>query len=282
MRRARLAAAAVVAAALLTSLAWAHERTRPRVLLRYTRSGGVAGVREEMIVYEDGRAVLTSGGMSSGGDLPEGLVSALRIVIRGIGGGGVVGPPPAEGAADFFTHELDSPDLGVSVRWVDPWASGGRLPDEIIALDHLISYARAYLLGWEAGLSDASSSGGMTLEVWIERPWASPGDEVSIQAEFSNGGPEAVSYEVQTPCHPDVALEPEGGGAQVIYTHPSYDPAAPCAQVVARREVPPGGTVVNSAVLKVTGPSGRIVWIRASLAGLEGGPEVRVPLVVTG
>ncbi|MDK2464207.1 MAG: hypothetical protein QI223_05490 [Candidatus Korarchaeota archaeon] len=284
MLRAVVLAAVVVAAAFLIAYAFAiRESGGERVLLRYRRVGGIAGVSEELVVYEDGRAVMGGGGLSAGAKLPDGLVAALKTVFERIGETGVQGPPPTPGAADYFTHLVEAPGLGVNVSWVDLWASGNEVPDEIVALDALLSFARAYLLGWEPQHAARLAVGDLTVEVWIDRPWISPGDQITVRVEARNSEQEALAYERPTPCHPDFRIEVEGGGADVSYVQPAYDPRKPCIQVISRREIPPGGSVVNSAVVTVGEPPGRILWVRVSFAYPPQEPlTVRLPLVVTG
>ncbi len=284
MTRAVVLAAAVVAAAFVISYCFAtRERVIGAVLLTYRRTGGVAGMSEEVVIYDDGRATVSGGGLSAGAKLPDELVSALREVLERIGERGVLGPGPARGAADYFTHRVESPALGVNVSWVDPWAADGEVPEEIAVLDRLLSFARAYLLGWESQPAASLSRGGLTLEVWVDRPWITPGGQVTVRVRAENVGGEPIVYRRPTPCHPDVSIAVEGGGADVTYVRPAYDPTKPCVQVISAREIPPGGSVVNSAVVTLSGPSDWVLWVRVSFPYPPQDPlTVRLPVVVVG
>ncbi len=284
MVRAVVLAAALVAAAFAISYCFAtRDRGAETVLLTYRRTGGLAGVSEEVVIYGDGRLTVGGGGLSAGSKLPSELISALREVLKRIREGGVRGPEPAPGAADYFTHWVESPALGVNVSWVDPWAAGGEVPDEIAVLDRLLSFARAYTLGWESQPAASLSRGGLTLEVWVDRPWITPGGQVTVSVRVENVGGEPVAYRRPTPCHPDLSIEVEGGGADVAYVRPAYDPTRPCVQVISEREIPPGGSVENSAVVTLSGTSDWVLWVRVSFPYPPNDPlTVRLPIVVVG
>lgn len=106
-------------------------------LLVYTRSGGVAGFADKLVVYPDGEAELSSKTQVIKGRLDEEDMRELRRSLEELRSIGNTEYKPKEGVADFFSYTLSS--KGLSISWVDPWASREEIPAQLESFNSLIS-----------------------------------------------------------------------------------------------------------------------------------------------
>jgi len=114
-------------------------------LLIYTRSGGIAGFMDKLMIYRDGEAQLSSKTQVIKGRVSEEDMRALRKILEELREIGSVEYEPKEGAADFFSYSLSF--NGINITWVDPWASGEEIPDQLESLNSLISEIMGKLRG---------------------------------------------------------------------------------------------------------------------------------------
>jgi len=124
----------VSALILLTLLRYSAER---EPLLIYTRSGGIAGFAEKLVVYQDGEAVFSSKTQVIEGKVSEEDMRELLKSLDELRKIGNAEYEPKEGVADFFCYTLSS--KGLSISWVDPWASKEEIPSQLESFSQLIS-----------------------------------------------------------------------------------------------------------------------------------------------
>jgi len=106
-------------------------------VLTYTRSGGVAGFADKLVIYEDGEAILSSKNQVIKGKVSEEDMRALQKILEELRAIGSVEYKPKEGVADFFSYSLSYD--GINISWVDPWASKEEIPGQLNSLNSLIS-----------------------------------------------------------------------------------------------------------------------------------------------
>ncbi|MGC8932805.1 MAG: hypothetical protein ACP5LQ_05885 [Candidatus Methanodesulfokora sp.] len=120
---------------LITIIAYlAILRTR-EPLLTYTRSGGIAGFRDTLIVYQDGEVVLSSKTQTINGRISEEDLKTLKAILEELRPMGGMELKPKENVADFFSYSIESGGLRIS--WVDPWASQQEVPPQLNTLNSL-------------------------------------------------------------------------------------------------------------------------------------------------
>lgn len=133
-RNALIALAVLVVAPTALIIGW-RELREPDLLVSYARTGGFAGANEDLSVYRDGRATLTTEDSTTERELSEDELAALEKVLgAGLWPGGptVYGPV----AADDFQIDIayEGHFVRTSLLSAPPWL------DAIIAgLDALVA-----------------------------------------------------------------------------------------------------------------------------------------------
>ncbi|RDD53295.1 MAG: hypothetical protein BA066_05165 [Candidatus Korarchaeota archaeon NZ13-K] len=138
-----------------------------RPILTYSRTGGIAGIRESLTVYTSGR-VLVQGRIIGSKELLLGddRMRAIGLLLKELAPLGKLELGARPGAVDFFSYSIISEEHGLELSWVDPWASEGPVPFQLEAANALMSELISEARGEEFKLRVSGSDG-----------------EVSIQAE---------------------------------------------------------------------------------------------------
>ena len=274
-------AAIVAALAVAVFFGYRSLSQPPPLILVYERKGGIAGLSEELLVYGDGLVVYRRPGLESRAHLPPEVVRAFELLLESLEKAGFSEVDAKPGAADFFSHEVSYSPAGTKFRWVDEWASERPLPAEVTALGTLLDYAISYALGevWENSASHVA--GELRIEAHLNRVAVGRGSEASIRAFVSNLGKRNLTYDLPTPCDPDIEIRVEPRCCSVRYTQPSIDPDAVCPQVVVQRSLGPGETRVNAATIEVEEDAEPgLYWFRVSFPYGNSMVEVSLPIVV--
>ena len=105
-----------------------------KILVRFSRVGGIFGEQEEIIVYSDGKLFYTAEkrNISFEKELAPEVLSELKDKISKSSPycGKVF--EAGKGAADFYTYTLEVEKC--KIVWVDEWAVQTPLPGEIVEL----------------------------------------------------------------------------------------------------------------------------------------------------
>lgn len=123
---------AVLVVALTISILMPGGGEGENLLLVYTRRGGIAGMNDTLIVYLDGRAMLTHNGRVFQGFISPEELGSLKSLIHELEAYSGFNCQPKPGAADFFSYSITAKNLRVD--WVDPWACQGGFPQELESL----------------------------------------------------------------------------------------------------------------------------------------------------
>lgn len=249
-------------------------------LFIYHMSGGIAGLREELTVFPDGRAIYKRGGEELRGNLDKDTLRAFEILLEGLSRSGFSEISPRSGAADFFSYELICPRKGERFTWVDEWASEIKLPLQLKALSKLLDYTVSEVRGerWVNGA--VNSSAYVRIEASLSGFVVVRGKELILRAEVRNLGPTDILYDLPTPCHPDVKVETDLE-AEVRFTKPPSREF--CAQVISHRKLPPDGILINEAVILIGDKAKQgLHWLKVSFPRETPSVEVMLPLLVLG
>ncbi len=134
-----------------------------RPLATYRRTGGVAGLSESLTVYPSGRVLLQSKVGTREARLSEEYMEAVRLLLKELAQIGKSEYGARPGAADFLSYSLVSSGYGVNLSWVDPWASGLRIPFQLEAANILMSELMSVVRGEEFELRVSNSSDGISM-----------------------------------------------------------------------------------------------------------------------
>ena len=86
-------------------------------LVSYSRSGGIAGSAEQLIVDRDGRAVLSTEGGAEAGEEEFELSDAELARLEGSldAAAGIEVPPPPPGCVDCFSYSVEAEGISFSL-----------------------------------------------------------------------------------------------------------------------------------------------------------------------
>lgn len=171
----------IVMAACLLALSYLLLRTE-RPLVTYSRTGGIAGMRDVLTVYPSGRAFFRSKITGSGElELSEDHMRAIRLLLEELSPMGTADYGAKPSATDFFSHSLVSEGYGVELSWVDPWASEVEVPFQLRAAEVLMRelLSRAKGEDFKAGFSGSAS--GTSIYAETNKLVAGTGSEVRIR-----------------------------------------------------------------------------------------------------
>lgn len=181
-----------------------------RPLAIYRRTGGVAGLRESLVVYPSGRVVLQSGATGTEETRISGnYMEAVKLLLKELTSIGKSEYGARPGAADFFSYSLVSEGYGVNLSWVDPWASEGRVPFQLEAANLLMSELISVSRGEEFMLRMSDSSNGISM--YAETSGLVVSDEMKVKVVLT--GEEADYGTLLTVSGDCIAAEvpPQGG-----------------------------------------------------------------------
>ncbi len=175
--------------------------------LRYSRSGGIAGVNDTLLIAGDGSVTFTSRyGHSFSGTLGTVEFSELRTVMTA--NIGKVSPAhlvAKSGAADYFSYGLEVRSEGVSsaVSWVDRWATDGPIPEALVTVQDEIQKLVIDLTSRHTYVnSGASTSNGLKITILTDRSAYKVGEQLSYVVIIENGGSRDFNFTSPTPCDP--------------------------------------------------------------------------------
>jgi len=105
-----------------------------KIILKFYRTGGIIGEREEIIVYSDGRVsyIAEKKGISLEKKLSPDTFSELKVKVSKILPYCGETFKAKNGAADYFTYTLEMEKC--KIIWVDEWIARNPLPSELIEL----------------------------------------------------------------------------------------------------------------------------------------------------
>jgi hypothetical protein len=129
-------AAAIGIALVMGALAYyqyPHPAADDGFRLEFTKTGGIAGISDTLVIRDDGSATLTSThGVSFDGTVSAAELSELKHVIAtNLGSISTTTLQTKAGAADYFGYRLSVTNgMGTTqIAWVDQWAVNGTFPD---------------------------------------------------------------------------------------------------------------------------------------------------------
>lgn len=154
-------------------------------LITYVRTGGFAGIRDVLTIYQDGTAYLQSrtiGFLEI--KLTEEELKAVKLMLEEMRSLGSLSYGARQGAADFFSHSIVSD--GIEVSWVDQWAAREELPLQLSAsqllLDKLIQEASGSVFAFKYG----SFCGNLSIYVEASELILRKGEGIEIKVILEN------------------------------------------------------------------------------------------------
>lgn len=167
-----------------------------RPLMTYIRTGGIAGVKEVLMIYPDGRATLQSKiiGLKEI-KLRDKELRAAKLLLRELKSLGNLSYEAKQGAADFFIHSISSD--GIEVSWVDQWAAKVELPLQLTVLQLLMDKVVREASGSSYVFISSLFCGSVNVRVETPDIILSPGEEIEIKVILENLG-DSLSFSSAT------------------------------------------------------------------------------------
>jgi hypothetical protein len=249
-------------------------------LFKYERSGGFAGFREELVFYNDGRVVFRD--LKLGGEKEIFLDDEARRLIEYLHNELSEMEPVSvvalQGAADFFNYRVDL--NGKVFEWVDPAVAEGEFPERLLDFHRIISTVISDKIMGNVYYGGFRSIDNIWVSVELNKYSCGVNEPVNIRIIVENRGMEAFSYDLPTPCHPDVSISSDLDYT-IEYVNPVFTADTVCIQVVQTKRINAGERLENSAVIRFS-RSG-IAHVRVTFpfeALVRSVVEVSIPVLV--
>jgi hypothetical protein len=202
-KRLALFISAAMAVALVTGALTYYQYPRPAApggfRVEYTKTGGIAGVSDTLVIRDDGSATLTSTyGNSFNGTVSAAELSELKHVIAtNLDGISPTTLQPRSGAADYFGYRLAVTNGTGTTRivWVDQWAVNGTFPDGLKVIQGELQKLTDNLTARQSSVStNPSETGGsqMTAPTGVSSYEAE--DQASFAVILANVGPSSIAH----------------------------------------------------------------------------------------
>ncbi len=237
-------------------------------LFKYERSGGIAGFREELEVY-NGKIVYKD--LRTGEKIEIKLNEKLKKLVRYFYDEIVKLPSISvkakTGAADFFSYKLTI--NGKNFEWVDSWAAEKELPIEIsdfnifismIIMDNIKKSFTNYII--------TSEKNNIRIEAELNSYYYAKNEPINIKIIVKNMGNKEISYSSPTPCHPDVLISSDLEH-EVEFIKPKFSKETVCIQVIEERKIEPNSLIENIAIITFKNSGMAYIKIRFPLASFE-------------
>ena len=201
-KRLALFISAAIAVALVTGALTYYQYPHPAApgsfRVEYTRTGGIAGVSDTLVIRDDGSATLTSThGISFNGTVSAAELSELKHVIAtNLGGISSATLQPRSGAADYFGYRLAVTNGTGTTRivWVDQWAVNGTFPGGLKAIQGELQNLMENLTARQGLVStNSSETGGSQVTAPTDMSGYKAADQVSFAVILGNAGPSNVA-----------------------------------------------------------------------------------------
>lgn len=178
-------------------------------LVKYSRTGGIAGMRDILTVYPSGRAFVESKLIGSGElVLSEDHMAAIKLLLEELSPMGTAEYRAKPSAADFFSHSLVSERYGIELNWVDSWASE-EIPFRLEAAEALMRELLNRAKGEDFKAGFGSSAGGTSMYAELDKLVVRAGSEVRIKVIVENTESSGRDLSVSGECF---AAEVSGEG----------------------------------------------------------------------
>lgn len=238
-------------------------------LFKYERSGGIAGFKEEVEVYNNGKIIYND--LKSGEkieiNLDKKLTQLLKHLYNEIIKTSPINIGAKMGAADFFIHKLTI--NGKNFEWVDVWAAEKEIPNEIlefhtfismILLDKVKKSFTNYIISTEKN--------NIRIEAELNNYYYSKNEPINIKITIRNIGDKTINYASPTPCHPDVLINSDLE-CDLEFIKPMFSKETICIQVIEERKIESNSFIENIAIITFKNSGIAHVSIRFPLATFE-------------
>jgi hypothetical protein len=193
-----------------------HPPAQSGFRLEFTKTGGIAGVNDTLVIRDDGSATLTSKyGVSLNAAVARVELSELKHVIatdlNGISNRTL---QARAGAADYFGYRLAvTTDTGTAeLFWVDQWAVNGTFPDGLKAIQGEIQKLTLDLTVRQSfSNTNSSVTSGLRTTVLTDKSSYRAGELVSYAVILENTGSSNITYTSPTPCAQDIRVVVSNG-----------------------------------------------------------------------
>ncbi|MDA4113980.1 MAG: hypothetical protein OK474_08035 [Thaumarchaeota archaeon] len=202
-KRLALFISAAIAVALVTGALTYYQYPHPAApggfRVEYTKTGGIAGVSDTLVIRDDGSATLTSThGISFNGTVSAAELSELEHVIAtNLDGISPTTLQPRSGAADYFGYRLAVTNGTGTTRivWVDQWAVNGTFPDGLKVIQGELQKLTENLTARQSLVStNSSETGGSQMTAPTDISGHKAGDLVSFAVIAEIAGPSNIAY----------------------------------------------------------------------------------------
>ncbi len=226
--------------------------TQTSFRLEYTKTGGIAGLHENLVIEADGSANFTSRQLSFRSTVPLVEFSELGDTIsRNVDriSPNVIQPRP--GSADYFGYSLLVIVGGKStqIEWVDDWAAATKVPDELKTVQRSVERV-LQVLTVQATFTNRNSAHayvpGFTITIFADKATYKLGEQVRIFVIIENTGPVNATYVSPTPCHPDIRILVSGASRTQDISFSDL-PVLACIDVLQQRSLEPNRFLAHSA-----------------------------------
>lgn len=238
-------------------------------LFKYERTGGIAGFKEEIEVYDNGKIVYKD--LKKGEEieinLDEKLTQLLKYLYDKIVKISPISIGAKMGTADFFTYKLNI--NGKNFEWVDTWATEKEIPNEILEFHTFISMI--FMDKVKKSFTNyimIAEKNNIRIEAELNNYYYAKNEAINIKVIIRNIGNETINYASPTPCHPDVLIS-SNLEYELEFTKPKFSKDTICIQVIEERKIEPNSFIENIAIMTFKSSGIAYINIRFPLATFE-------------
>jgi hypothetical protein len=243
-----------LATGVLTYYQAPHATSQTVFRLELTKTGGIAGVNDTLVIKDNGLATLTSKyGVSFNRTLGAVEFSELKYVIaRNLDS---VSPRTLQakaGAADYFGYRLlvTTDTRTTEIFWVDQWAVNGTFPEGLKAIQSEVQKLTVDLTARQSFVNTNSSEmGGLRMTILADKSDYKVGEQVNFVVILENTGSSNVTYTSPTPCNQDARVVVSNGSTTQDVTG---NESAVCIQVLQGRTLQANTYIVQSGAWDIT------------------------------
>jgi hypothetical protein len=249
-----MAIALILALALVIDL---RSTSQTSFHFKFTKSGGIAGINNTLIVTEDGSATFT-GASSFKSKINPVDFSEFKDVLKNLDQISSRVLQARAGAADYFSYKLTLNSLGktTEIFWVDEWAVDQTFPERLRIIQSAIEKI-IQIITAESTFKNRNNvhadlkcdtnylCGALSMMILTDKTIYRSGEQVRVVTILRNSSPQNIAYQSSTPCDPDIRVLVSGGTRTQDISLSNHPIPLLCIQIIEQRSLQSNGSIIH-------------------------------------